>query len=119
MNSYFLIRMHGCMNSLVSRYMNSYFLMYEFISGGAMCEVPPSLWSSKFANIARVIWFQKGDIASPFSMELPHKKFWKTFYGTLPAEFSKLGDCGTGTYGVSYSTLYLVLWYSEVSGQIL
>ncbi len=21
--------------------MNSYFLMYEFISGGAMCEVPP------------------------------------------------------------------------------
>ena len=24
--------------------MNSYFLMYEFISGGAMCEVPPSLW---------------------------------------------------------------------------
>jgi hypothetical protein len=24
--------------------MNSYFLMYEFISGGAMYEVPPSLW---------------------------------------------------------------------------
>jgi hypothetical protein len=24
--------------------MNSYFLMYEFISGRAMCEVPPSLW---------------------------------------------------------------------------
>ena len=25
-------------------YMNSYFLMYEFISASAMCEVLPSLW---------------------------------------------------------------------------
>jgi hypothetical protein len=31
--------------------MNSYFLMYEFISGGAMCEceVPPSLWRHHYA----------------------------------------------------------------------
>jgi hypothetical protein len=27
--------------SLVTVDMNSYFLMYEFISGGVMCEVPP------------------------------------------------------------------------------
>ncbi len=33
-----------CKNSKVTGDMNSYFLMYEFISGGAMCEVPPSLW---------------------------------------------------------------------------
>jgi hypothetical protein len=32
-----------CKNSQVTVDMNSYFLMYEFISGGAMCEVPPSL----------------------------------------------------------------------------
>ena len=28
--------------------MNSYFAMY---SGGAMCEVPPSLWLAKIANM--------------------------------------------------------------------
>jgi hypothetical protein len=33
-----------CTHSQVTVDMNSYFLMYEFISGGAMCEVPPSLW---------------------------------------------------------------------------
>ncbi len=41
---YDFIHCARCMNSQVTGYMNSYFLMYEFISGGAMCKVPSSLW---------------------------------------------------------------------------
>ncbi len=33
-----------CMKTQVTGDMSSYFLMYEFIYGGTMCEVPPSLW---------------------------------------------------------------------------
>ncbi len=40
--------------------MNSYFAMYEFISGGAMCEVPPSLWLAKIAKV--VITLNKSPI---------------------------------------------------------